>query len=134
VALVKIDVFTANVVACSLILFTLLMVAIFSFETLGIIGATRRHSPEDDILEIYYRVKCIAENLSMNLHLLLYSVMCVCKGDAVRLICMINPSALFRLGSRYICKLITFKVAEKWHFNMTVHVLRTCSEHTRGGV
>jgi hypothetical protein len=42
---------TANVVPSSLILLTLMMEAIRSFETLVLTRATRRHIPEDDILQ-----------------------------------------------------------------------------------
>jgi hypothetical protein len=41
---------TANVVPCSLILFTLMMGAIRSFEMPALIRATQRHIPEDGIL------------------------------------------------------------------------------------
>jgi hypothetical protein len=41
---------TVNVVPSSLILFTLMMEAIRSSETMALIRVTRRHIPEDDIL------------------------------------------------------------------------------------
>jgi hypothetical protein len=44
---------TANVVLSTPIIFTVMMEAIQSFETLILTGATRRNIPEDGILQFY---------------------------------------------------------------------------------